>query len=239
MTRRFTFLLLAVGFLVQGCTVQKRSVTPGWHVERAGRILAITSPTSPEVLVKDEKEANEGLVAVTSIPEFSPLPMKALMAYAPSISMALEHQKPSYAERKVGSDFRPSLEVVSVERREPNQVPTGDENSLLMRSFMGLLALTLDVASIPLISFGFWYGSWALVMFIALGVGVLWLSWFAWLSAFPKFRSRVREKNNWQVKQKRREERRQARNNEPSWLKNLPLAILVAAAVLFFISLSR
>ena len=202
MTRRSTFLLLAVGLLVQGCTIQKRSVTPGWHVERAGRVLAITPPSSPEVVVRDDKEASERLVAVHPIPEVSPLPLKALMAYAPSISIASELQKSSLAERKMGSDFRSSHEVVSVERREPDQAPTDDENSVLMRTFMGLLALTLDVASVPVISLGFWYGSWALAMFIALGAGLLFLSWFAWLAAIPKFRARIRKTNNGEVEKR-------------------------------------
>ena len=238
MTRRFAFLLLAVGFLVQGCTIQKRSVTPGWHVERAGRVLAITPPSSPEVVVRDEKEASERLVAVHPIPEVSPLPLKALMAYAPSISIASELQKSSLAERKMGSEFRPSHEVVSVERREPDQAPTGDVNSVLMRTFMGLLALTLDVASVPVISLGFWFGSWALVMFIALGAGLLFLSWFAWLAAFPRLRARVRKRNKGEAKEKGREEKQRERQKKPWWLRNLPLVVLVTTAALFLISLS-
>ena len=208
-------------------------------MERAGRVLAITSPSSPEVLVEDEKEVNEVLVAVTSIPDVSPLPLKALMAYAPASSIASEHQKPSFAERRMGSEFRPSHEIVSVEKRAPDSALTGDENSVLMRALMGLLALTLDVASVPVISLGFWYGSWALVMFVVLGAGLLFLSWFAWLAAFPKLRARVVKKDNVEAKEKRREEKQQERKKKPWWLKNLPLFILVATAALFFISLFR
>ena len=200
--------------------------------------MAITSPSSPEVVVRDEKEANERLVAVHPIPEVSPLPLKALMAYAPSISIASELQKSSLAERKMGSDFRPSHEVVSVERREPGQARTDDENSVLMRTFMGLLALTLDVASVPVISLGFWFGSWALVMFIALGAGLLFLSWFAWLAAFPRLRARVRKRNKGEAKEKRREEKQRERQKKPRWLKNLPLVGLVKTDALFLISLS-
>ena len=69
-----------------------------------------------------------------------------------------------------------------------------DDTSAWKRTFMGLLALALDVASVPVISLGFWYGSWALVMFIALSAGLLYVSWFAWLAAFPKFRSHEEEK---------------------------------------------
>lgn len=230
---------LAAGLLLQGCTIQKRSVMPGWHVERAARFSTIISPTSPEIRVEADKESNEDLISVMSIPQAPPIPLKALMAYSPLVAIGAEHQKQRFQGRKMVGKFQSRDGVRPDENRNSDLEPSDDDKSVLKRTFFGVLALTLDVASIPLISLGFWYGSWALVMFIALGVGVLWLSWFAWLSAFPKFRSRVREKNNWQVKQKRREERRQARNNEPSWLKNLPLAILVAAAVLFFISLFR
>ena len=232
------FALLALGLLLQGCTIQKRSVMPGWHVERAARVSGSTSPTSPEVLAEADKESNEDFVQVMSIPQAPPIPLKALMAYSPLINIASEHQKPRFQERKMVGKFRSRAEVGPDENRNSDLEPSDDDKSVLKRTFMGVLALTLDVASIPLISLGFWFGSWALVMFIALGVGVLWLSWLAWLSAFPKFRSRVREKNNWEVKQKRREEKRQTRNNESSWLKNLPLTILVAAAVFFLLSLS-
>ena len=238
MTRQITTVLLAVGLLLQGCTIQKRSVVPGWHVEWVGRVSSVTSPTSPEIPLDSDKEANEHALTVVSIPQIPPLPLKALMAYSPPVSRASEYPKLRFSERKkVLESFR-GHEVGSDDKRESNSDPSDGDNSVFRRIFMGVIALTLDVASIPLISLGFWFGSWALVMFIALGVGVLWLSWFAWLSAFPKLRSRVREKNNWEVKQKRREEKRQARNNEPSWLKNLPLTILVAAAVFFVLSLS-
>ena len=220
MTIRFVVALMAVGLLLQGCTIQKRSVMPGWHVERAVRVSAITPPTSPEVLVEADKESNEDFVQVMSIPLVPPIPLKALMAYSPVINIASEHQRPRFQERKMVGEFQSRDEVGPHENRSSDPEPSDDDSSVLKRTFMGVLALTLDVASIPLISLGFWFGSWALVMFIALGVGVLWLSWFAWLSAFPKFRSRVREKNNWEVKQKRREEKRQARNNEPSWLQD-------------------
>lgn len=239
MTSRITTVLLAVGLLLQGCSIQKRSVMPGWHLEWAGRVSSATSPTSPGIPVDSDKEANEHAFTVVSIPHVPPPPLKALMAYSPPISAASAHPKLRFTERKKVLESCRGHEVGSDDKRESNPDPSYGDNSVFGRIFMGLLALTLDVASIPLISLGFWFGSWALVMFIALGVGVLWLSWFAWLSAFPKFRSRVREKNNWKVKQKRREEKRQARNNEPLWLENLPLTILVAAAFLFLLSLSR
>ena len=207
-------------------------------MEWVGRVSSVTSPKSPEIPLDSDKEANEHAFTVVSIPHIPPLPLKALMAYSPPVSTASEYPKLRFTERKKVLESCRGNEVGSDDRRESNSDPSDGDNSVSRRIFMGVLALTLDVASIPLISLGFWFGSWALVMFVALGVGVLWLSWFAWLSAFPKFRSRLREKNDWEFKQKRREENWQAPNNEPSWLKNLPLTILVAAAVFFLLSLS-
>ena len=236
MTRRFTTVLLAVGLLLQGCTIQKRSVTPGWHVERAGRVSSVTSPTSLGMFVEVDKESNQHAVAVGAIPHIPPLPLKALMAYSPPVSMTSEHPKLRSTENKMVRESCPGQEVGSDDKRESTPDPSMDDTSAWKRIFMGLLALALDVASVPVISLGFWYGSWALVMFITLGAGLLYLSWFAWLAAFPKFRFQVRKKRNWEAKQQKRDEKRQARENEATWLKNLPLVVLVATAVLFFMS---
>ena len=237
MTRRFTMVLLVVGLLLQGCTIQKRSVTPGWHVERAGRVSSVSSPTNPDMLVEVDKESKKKAFAVLSIPDIPPLPLNALMAYLPPVSTMSEQPKLHFTEKKGVRESFPGHEVGSDAKREPTTDPSMDDISAWKRIFMGLLALTLDVASVPVISLGFWYGSWALVMFIALGAGLLYVSWFAWLAAFPKFRSQVRKRWNWEAKQQQRDEKRQARENEATLLKNLPLVVLVATAVLFFMSL--
>ena len=237
MTIRFTTLLLAVGLLLQGCTIQKRSVTPGWHVERAGRVSSVTSPTSLGMLVEVDKESNQHAVAAVSIPHIPPLPLKALMAYAPPVSTTSEQPKLRSTEKKRVRESCPGHEVGSDDKRESTPDPSMDDTSAWKRIFMGLLALALDVASVPVISLGFWYGSWALVMFIVLGAGLLYVSWFAWLAAFPKFRSQVRKRRNWEAKKQKKDEKRQVRENEATWLKHLPLVVLVATAVLFFMSL--
>ena len=189
------------------------------------------------MLVEVDKESNQHAVAVGAIPHIPPLPLKALMAYSPPVSMTSEHPKLRSTENKMVRESCPGQEVGSDDKRESTPDPSMDDTSAWKRIFMGLLALALDVASVPVISLGFWYGSWALVMFIALGAGLLSLSWFAWLAAFPKFRSQVRKKRSWEAKQQKRDAKRQARENEATWLKNLPLVVLVATAVLFFMSL--
>ena len=230
--------LLALGILIQGCTIQKRSVLPGWHVERAGRVLDITSSTSPETFTRAEMHGIERPDARTPMQQAPVNPPEGMMVHLPPASLASGHQKPTFMERNMGGALRPGNEAVSANKRVPKPEASQDRSSWLVRTFMGLLALALDLASVPLFSLGFWYGSWALGMFMALGLGCLWLSWFAWLAAFPNVRARARTKNKWQVKQERKEEKRQARKNEPWWLKNLPLTVLVATAVAFILSLS-
>ena len=189
------------------------------------------------MLVEVDKESKGNAVAVVSIPDIPPLPLKALMAYLPPVSTMSEQPKLHFTEKKRVRESCPGHEVGSDDKRESTPDPSIDGSFAWKRIFMGLLALALDVASVPVISLGFWYGSWALVMFIALGTGLLYVSWFAWLAAFPKFRSQVRKRRNWEAKQQKRDEKRQARENEATWLKNLPLVVLVATAALFFMSL--
>ena len=189
------------------------------------------------MLAEADKESNQHAVAVVSNPHIPPLPLKALMAYTPPVSTTLEHPKLRSTENKMVRESCLGHEVGFDDERESTSDPWMDGSSAWKRILMGLLALALDVASVPVISLGFWYGSWALVMFIALGAGLLYVSWFAWLAAFPEFRSQVRKRRNWEAKQQKRDEKRQARENEATWLKNLPLVVLVATAVLFFMSL--
>ena len=151
--------------------------------------------------------------------------------------MTSEQPKLRSTENKMMRESCPGHEVGSDDKSKSTPEPSMDDTSAWKRILMGLLALALDLASVPVISLGFWYGSWALVMFIALGAGLLYVSWFAWLAAFPEFRSQVRKRRNWEAKQQKRDEKRQARENEATWLKNLPLVVLVATAVLFFMSL--
>ena len=238
MTARWMTALLALGLLLQGCIIQKRSVLPGWHVERVGRVSGISSPTSPETFARAEVHGIERPDVFTPMKQAPAISAVEMLVHSPPASLASGHQKPTIMERTMGRALRPGNEAVSVKKRVPEPELSEDRSSWLVRTFMGLLALALDLASVPLFSLGFWYGSWALGMFMALGLGCLWLSWFAWLAAFPNVRDRARTKNNWQVRQEKKEEKRQARNNEPWWLRNLPLTVLLATAVVFILSLS-
>lgn len=237
MNRRCINLLLAFGLLLQGCTIQKRSLMPGWHVERAGGSSAISSPISSEIVADANTATNECLLADTPISQAPPIPLKALMAYSSPFSTTSERQQPRFKGQKIVREFQPCEDVVTDEEPKSDLEPSDEDSSVLLRVFMGMLAITLDLASVPILSLGFWYGGWALLMFTILGVGLLCLSWFAWLAVFPKFRSRLRKKNQWEAKKQRRDEKRQARRNNQWWLKNLSLIVLAVTALLF-ISLS-
>ena len=83
MTMRFATLCLALGLLSQGCSVQKRSHLPGWHVERAtqrvGHRAAAMSSEEPQVsdaVVNLEAEPAEEVLAVG----VAPAPMPSLEA---------------------------------------------------------------------------------------------------------------------------------------------------------------
>ena len=102
---------------------------------------------------------------------------------------------------------------------------------------MGLLALALDLASVPLFAwFLVWqlgagdvHGAWIGVPLVVLVCG---LELFQTSVIGPE--PRTIGKSNKEEKK----EKRQARNNEPWWLKNLPLTVLLATAVVFILSLS-
>ena len=201
MTRRFTTVLLAVGLLLQGCTIQKQR-----HPRlacRTGRPSVVCHFTNEPWDACGGRQGIESTCRRGRVDSAHPAaPIEGIDGlFAPSFH-DVEHPKLRSKEKMVRETCR-SMKS-SDDERESTSDPSMDGSSAWKRIFMGLLALALDVASVPVISLGFWYGSWALVMFIALGAGLLYVSWFAWLAAFPKFRSQVRKRRNWEAKQQKR-----------------------------------
>jgi hypothetical protein len=83
---RFTLVLFALGILLQGCSLQKRSLMPGWSVERIAK--ASTTPDESAVEGANHTAVIESLEihAESTVPLQDPLiPMKALMGYSPTI----------------------------------------------------------------------------------------------------------------------------------------------------------
>ena len=237
MTKRIVISLMAAGFFFQGCTLQKRSIMPGWYVERLGRVSVTSKGSSPEVFAKAEEVSDHARLAFMSRQKAAPIQNKSWMVGVPDLSIASEHENPRVVEEETADKLQSFVELGVIERGKSDLEPSEEERSLLLRTFMGLLAIALDVAIVPIVSLGFFGGGWVLPLAITLGVGLLTLSWFAWLAAFPKFRSRTRTWRNWEARQQSREEKRQARKNKKWWLTNLPLAILLATAILYFFSL--
>ena len=229
---------MAVGLFFQGCALQKRSIMRGWHVERLGRISVTSKASSPEVDAKAEKVSDHARLAFMPRQNATPIQNKSWMVCVPALSIASDRENPRVVEEEFVNEPQSLVELGVIKRCKSHLQPSEDERSLLLRTFMGLLAIALDVAIVPIVSLGFFGGGWVLPLAITLGVGLLTLSWFAWLAAFPKFRSRTRMWGNWVARQQSREEKRQARKNKKWWLTNLPLAILLATAILYFFSLS-
>ena len=238
MTKRIVISLMAAGLFFQGCTLQKRSIMPGWHVERLGRVSVTSKASSPEVFAKAEEVSDHARLAFMHRQKAEPIQNKSWMVGVPALSIASEHENPQGVEEEIADEPQSFVELGVIERSKSDLEPSEEERSLLLRTFMALLAIALDVAIVPIVSLGFFGGGWVLPLAIILGVGLLTLSWFAWLAAFPKFRSRTRTWRNWEARQQSREEKRQARKNKKWWLTNLPLAILLATVILYFFSLS-
>ena len=85
---RFAVLGLAIGLLFQGCTIQKRSHLPGWHVERA-TALSSKVPEEPEAVVDVKAEPAEKVLEVAVVP--APLPSLKLLCLK-----TLELRRPSF-----------------------------------------------------------------------------------------------------------------------------------------------
>ena len=86
MPTRFVIVLFVFGIFLQGCSLQKRSLMPGWHVERLAK--ASTTPDESAVEGANHTAVNESfkIHAESTAPLQDPLiPMKALMAYSPAI----------------------------------------------------------------------------------------------------------------------------------------------------------
>ena len=223
MTLRFATLCLAFGLLFQGCTVQKRSHLPGWHVERAtqrvGHRAVARSSEEPQVsdaVVNLEAEPAEEVLAVAVVP--APLP-----SLEASVSLDFGASEPDLQklEWRLSSHESPHVnDVVSEEEVAPASKNSGGMGRALWRVLLGLIAAALGAFGIRFVQMGL--GWWNLmsgntqynpdgdVTLFLLGVVLLEAAWRALLAAFPKLRARVPSwsvfKPNRQANQKKRED---------------------------------
>jgi hypothetical protein len=95
MPTRIAIALFAFGLFLQGCSLQKRSLMPGWHVERAAK--APTSPGGPVAVGANCTASTEPSVeqaAVTVSLQDPLIPLKALMAFSPAVESEPELRIP-------------------------------------------------------------------------------------------------------------------------------------------------
>jgi hypothetical protein len=118
MTMRFAVLVLALGLLFQGCTIQKRSHLPGWHVERA---TALSSKVleEPDAVVDAKAEPAERAfaVAVAPVPKVAPAPLRSLEAHVPFKRAIAAFQKPrTWAKTTIPEEAETTRDVEHNER---------------------------------------------------------------------------------------------------------------------------
>lgn len=218
MTMRFAVLGLALGLLFQGCTIQKRSHLPGWHVERA-TALSSKVPEEPEAVVDVKAEPAEKVLEVAVVPA----PLASLEAFVPEDIGAAE---PKLQTLDFRSSWRESSRVNHVVLEEDVETTPQNSGGLgrgVWRVLLGVIAAALGAFGIRFVQMGL--GWWDLmsgntqynpdgdVTLFLLGVVLLEAAWRALLAAFPKLRAWVPswsvlkpDRQARQAKQKERED---------------------------------
>ncbi len=186
--QRYILVLFALGFLLQGCTLQKRSLMPGWHVERVGQASANTDAPLPEMMpdVAMEEPMPPAVTAPTSLDRL--IPVKALMAFSPSVENAAELQMPRNTQRAELHALQPADEVVPSAGIEPVQSSSANKQE---RTVMGVVAALLVGGSVFAFRAAAQPGGDAAPAL--LGVVLLAIAWRVFRYAFPKGRDQLSE----------------------------------------------
>ena len=199
MTMRFAVLGLALGMLLQACTIQKRSHLPGWHVERSTSMSSKVSKVPVEldaVVVVHTVLAEEAFeVAVV------PAPLPSLEAFVPEDIGAAEPKLQMLDFRSTSCESSHVNQVVSQEDVEITPQNSGGIGRGVWRVLLGVIAAALGAFGIRFVQMGL--GWWDLmsgntqynpdgdVTLFLLGVVLLEAAWRALLAAFPKLRAWV------------------------------------------------
>jgi len=181
-------VLLASGLLLQGCSLQKRTLVPGWHVERVGQASAITDAPCPEMMpdIAAEEPVPLAVTAPTSLDRL--IPVKALMAYSPPVENAVKLQMLHNVQRAELHAPQSADEVdqsAGVESTQPSS--TNKEE----RTVMGVVAALLIGGSVFAFRTAAQSGSDAAPAL--LGVGLLAIAWRVLRYAYPKGRDQLSE----------------------------------------------
>jgi len=204
---RYACVLLgfSLGLLFQGCTVQKRSHLPGWHVERVtqriGHRTAAMSSEEPQVsdaVVNLEAEPAEEVLVVAVVPALLP----SLEASGSLDFGALEPDLQKLDWRLSSHESPHVNDAVSEEEVEPVPKNYGGMGRALWRVLLGVVAAVLGANGIWFVQWGLgWWDSVGWSRFgmsytpegslavLLLGVVLLEVAWRALLVAFPKLRA--------------------------------------------------
>ncbi len=188
MMPRFILLFFALGLLFQGCSLQKRTLMPGWNVERVGQVSNNTEAPSPEMIpdiTTEEPEPPAG-TAPTSLDAL--IPVKALMKFSPPVEYAAKLQMPHNAQRLEQHTLQPVDEVAPGAGVEPTQPSSTNKEE---RTVMGVVAALLIGGSVLAFRTAAQTGSDAAPAL--LGVGLLAIAWRVLRYAFPKGRDELSE----------------------------------------------
>lgn len=181
--QRYILVLFAMGFLLQGCSLQKRTLMPGWHVERAGQMSKDTDALSPEMMLDmatEEPEPPAG-TAPTSLDLL--IPAKALMKFSPPVEYAAKLQMTHNAQRLEQQTLQLVDEVALSAGVQPTQPSSTNKEE---RTVMGVVAALLIGGSVFAFRNAARTGSDAAPAL--LGVGLLAIAWRVLRYAFPKGR---------------------------------------------------
>lgn len=147
MITRFFLVLLAFGLILQGCTLQKRSLMPGWHVERVGQAPDYSEARNlqPVEYVATQTSASRFVTAPTHLDPL--VPVKSLMRFTPPIELSSELTTPLCVERAKLHDPQPLDEVAQDSGVESPQ-PAGEDTDKKRKRKLSALSALLSVAAI-------------------------------------------------------------------------------------------
>ena len=169
-------LVLGVGFLLQGCSLQKRSLMPGWHVERIAHTKASLRSQVEQNHTDEPVQLTEQPVQFISSFKEAPVPNIELRKETPVIESSPERKATEAMQSEVRLEPRRGEEVMpnlgSASSEEP---PAGEIDKKSQRSFVTIAAL-LGVAAIV---------AFDLIATPAIGLMLLALALVAARFAFP------------------------------------------------------
>ena len=186
---RLTILLLAFVIVLQGCTLQKRSLMPGWYVENLGQVSAAsgTHIAEPVAEILTEESLQTVVVAPSFLDPF--IPVKALMAFSSQVENARVLKLPRHVPRANWHEPQPIHEVVPSAGVKLTHQSSIEDDSIQKRIAFGLLGFLLAMGS---------WGAFILVAldyngelwyFFLVGVGLLALALRALSVTFPRLRA--------------------------------------------------